>query len=419
MCAAVATSETRSTDGSNVAWRFLILLGVPAIGITFAVTIVSSYAPVLLGTSSTPIIVGLVVGAEGFFGIVVPLLAGRRTSSARTVGQRIRPILWMTPVAAAGLIGLGVVNGSAAAVAGGAAVYFASHFVYLVAYQALYADVVPDEQSGRSRSAESAWRLLGAGAALIGGGFMIQALRALPFIVAAGLVVVGTIVLVYATRSIKDDEIPRQVEERSIRDTLAGMRDLMRRRQVRLIVIAQGMWHFTLSGLRAFVVLFFVAGLGRSPRFVSGVIFPIVAVGLAVAAPLAGKLADRFGHARVLLVAIPLYGAGLLLPGFTHSTWVIGVVPIVAAAAATVMTIPYALLMTVMPDGRHGEASALFTVSRGLGGCAGPIAVGVAIVGLRPDLQSTHGYAAMWPVIGVVTLATIPLLWRLQRTAAS
>lgn len=414
--AATRSDQQSGTAARELSLRFLLLLGVPALGVTFAVTVVSSYAPLLLGAHSTPIVIGLIVGAEGLFGIVVPLFATRRLSTANTVRQRIRPMLWVTPVAAAGLVGLGVFSGSAAAVAGGAAVYFFAHFVYLIAYQALYADVVPDEQSGRSRSAESVWRLIGAGAALIAGGFLIQAMRASPFLVAAVLIVAGTVVLHRATASMRDRKLPAQEDPHSAAATLSDMRRLMRKQPVRLIVLANALWHFTLAGLRAFVVLFFVAGLGRSPSFVSGVIFPIVAIGLAIAAPLAGKIADKWGHARVLLVAIPLYGGGLLLPGFSHAAWIVGIVPVVSGSAATVMTIPYALLMTLMPESQHGEASALFTISRGVGGFIGPLVVGVAIEILRGPFASTHGYAAMWPVIGLVTLATVPLLWRLQQS---
>lgn len=48
--------------------------------------------------------------------------------------------------------------------------------------------------------------------------------------------------------------------------------------------------------LRAFVVLFFVVGLDRDTTFVATVIFPLVAVGILVAAPAAGWLADRVGQ---------------------------------------------------------------------------------------------------------------------------
>ena len=63
------------------------------------------------------------------------------------------------------------------------------------------------------------------------------------------------------------------------------------------------MWEAGLGALRAFVVLYFTRGLGLSLREVSGAL-ALVGVAALVAAPLAGKLADRFGHRPVMLAAL-------------------------------------------------------------------------------------------------------------------
>ena len=52
--------------------------------------------------------------------------------------------------------------------------------------------------------------------------------------------------------------------------------------------------------------------------------------------------------------------------------------------------------------------------SRGLGLVLGPIVVGAAIDAFHSQLSSTHGYAAMWPVIGIPVLASLLFLRRLQ-----
>jgi hypothetical protein len=44
----------------------------------------------------------------------------------------------------------------------------------------------------------------------------------------------------------------------------------------------------------------------------------------------------------------------------------------------------------------------------------GPAVVGAAIQAFRADLPSTHGYAAMWPVIGIPVLASLFFLRRLE-----
>jgi hypothetical protein len=64
---------------------------------------------------------------------------------------------------------------------------------------------------------------------------------------------------------------------------------------------------------------------------------------------------------------------------------------------------------------RHAHAAAgLLDFSRGLGLVLGPVAVGAAIEALHGQFSSTHGYAAMWPVIGLPVLASLFLLRTLK-----
>jgi MFS family permease len=405
--------ESRTGRREAADWRMLVPLGAPALGLTFAVTVVSTYAPVLLGAKSSPVVVGVIVGGEGFFGLVVPLVVGAWSDRhARLARDRTRALLVAAPAAVLGLVVIALAGGRLALVAAGAAVYFAAHFAYLAPFQAIYADLVPDAASGRSRSAESIWRLSGAAGALIAGGFLIEAWRPSPFVVGGVLITATTLGF---WRHLQRQE-PTAVEgsDDSVSELWQRTRRILADRDVRLLVIGNALWNVTLSGLRAFVVLFFTVGLGRSPSFVSAVVFPLVAVGMALSAPVSGKLADRYGHLRVLRIAVPVYGAGLVLPGFTRAAWVLAVVPIVAAAAATVMVVPFAALMRVMPEHDHGAVSGVFTLSRGIGTMAGPLLAGAAILLLRAPLHATHGYAAMWFVISAATLSTWPVLQRLK-----
>ncbi|HEU5033500.1 MAG TPA: MFS transporter [Mycobacteriales bacterium] len=403
------TSGDSSLSGGQR--RFLLMLGLPALGITFAVTVVSTYAPVLLGAKSSPVVVGLVVGGEGFFGLLLPLLVGaisdRRSDTAR---ERARALLVAGPIAVAALLLLALPGGFALIVVG-AALYFAAHFAYLAPFQALYADYVPDQASGRSRSFESIWRLIGAAGALIAGGFLIEAWKPSPFLV--GAVLIGATTTAFWLYLRGREDVPVDHSGRNLQELWSTSKEILADRDVRLIIIANTLWNVTLSALRAFVVLFFTIGLGRRPSFVSGVVFPLVALGMALSAPLTGKVADRWGHIKVLRLAVPIYGLGLLLPGIWQNAWVLGMVPIVAACAATVMIVPFAALMRLMPDADHGATSGLFTLSRGLGSMLGPLLAGGAIMALRGPLSATHGFAAMWFVIGGSTLASWPVLTRI------
>jgi MFS family permease len=131
--------------------------------------------------------------------------------------------------------------------------------------------------------------------------------------------------------------------------------------------------------------------------------------------PVSGKLADRMGRARVMHLALWIYGIGLLVPLLTQSTLVLALaIPLVAFGGGVIMTLPYALLIPLMPKGRNGALSGFYSLSRGIGTALGPALAGVAISVGKEPFASTQGYAAMWAVCAVAILASIPLVRRLR-----
>ena len=78
------------------------------------------------------------------------------------------------------------------------------------------------------------------------------------------------------------------------------------------------------------------------------------------------------------------------------------------------MSLPYSLLMPLMPEGEHGALTGLYSLSRGLGVMLGPLLAGVAIEAGSSLFASTEGYAATWWVAGVAILLSILPLRRLR-----
>jgi MFS family permease len=74
------------------------------------------------------------------------------------------------------------------------------------------------------------------------------------------------------------------------------------------------------------------------------------------------------------------------------------------------MTLPYAMLIPLMPKREHGALTGFYSLSRGIGVMLGPLLAGVAVSLLKGPLSSTHGYAAMWLVCSAAILASIPLV---------
>jgi MFS family permease len=167
-------------------------------------------------------------------------------------------------------------------------------------------------------------------------------------------------------------------------------------------------------GLKTFIVLYVVKGLGESVGTASAVI-GVVAAAYVVASAAAGRLADRVGVLPLMRVSLWVYGVGLLLgAGLSSLGPLVAGLPIVALAGAVVMTLPYALLVRMTPAGAEGATSGLFGFSRALGASLGPIAVGVSLDLLGPFFPATNGYGAMWLAIGLPILLSLPLLARLE-----
>jgi MFS family permease len=163
-------------------------------------------------------------------------------------------------------------------------------------------------------------------------------------------------------------------------------------------------------GLKTFIVLFVVKGLGESVGTASAVI-GVVAGAYVIAAFGAGRLADAVGVQRLMRISLWIYGIGLLLGAGLGSldTFLLGL-PFIALAGAVVMTLPYGILVGITPPGAEGALSGLFGFSRALGAVLGPVVVGVTIDVLAPLFPSTNGYGAMWIAIGAPILLSLPFL---------
>jgi MFS family permease len=195
--------------------------------------------------------------------------------------------------------------------------------------------------------------------------------------------------------------------------------DLLRSRPaLRAFLVANALWELSLAALKTFIMLFLTVGLGMQMSGAVGVI-AIVLVLILVAAAVSGKLGDRFGKTRVVGIALWLYGIGLLVPFFTQSPYlVLPILPFVALGGGMILTLPYAILMPLMPEEEHGLITGFYSFSRGLGILLGPALAGLAITGLRSTLPGTDGYAAMWLVCGAAILASLAFMGPLQAKEA-
>jgi maltose/moltooligosaccharide transporter len=392
--------------------RFLGALALPTFALALGISVLTTYAPLLLGeATSSAGAIGIAVGAEGAFALFLPLLVGSLSDRTQSrFGRRIPYALVGVPLLVAPLVILPFAHGYAETVAL-VSLFFVGYHVYYPPYQALFAELVPASHQGRAQGWQGVMRGLGLGVALVAGGLLLSVWTPLPFLLAAAAAVLATVVLV---RGVRGRE--RQTPIAAVPSLPGpGVRTLLRERaDVRAFVAANALWELSFMGLKTFIVLFVVKGLGESVGTASAVI-GVVAGAYVVAAFGAGRLADAVGVHRLMRIAVWIYGVGLLVGAGLGSldTFLIGL-PFIALAGAVVMTLPYGILVGITPPGAEGALSGLFGFSRALGAVLGPIVVGVAIDVLAPLFPSTNGYGAMWIAIGAPILLSLPFLHALR-----
>lgn len=394
--------------------RFLVVLGLPAFGLALSYTLVTTYLPVLIERLTGPTLTGVMIGGEGALALFVPIMVGSWSDATSTrIGARMPFVLVGAACAVIGLLVIPLNIGSLAGIGLGLVLFFVGYFFYQSPYYALFPDLVPDSQRGRSQGVQGGLRSLGLLLSLSVGGVLLNLWHPAPFLTGAVAITAVTAVLYHSLRLRFRQHLP--AESRSHRSAWAAEWDLVARdRDIRRWAVANSLWEAALGGLRVFVVLYFIRGLDLSLPQVSGAL-TLVGLAAVVAAPVAGRLADRSGHRPVMLTALWVFALGLIIPVLTTNRYfILGIVP-VAFAAVVLLTLPYSVLMGLLPQReRHGIGAGLFGFSRGIGIVIGPLVAGAAVE-LSGDWQfltfaATDGYAAVFAVTSVLLLASIPVM---------
>jgi DHA1 family solute carrier family 18 vesicular amine transporter 1/2 len=123
-----------------------------------------------------------------------------------------------------------------------------------------------------------------------------------------------------------------------------------------------------------------LAGLGLGPSGI-GLAFGAAALGGAIAAPLAGLLASRFGPGRVAAAGTLVTAAGFVLCGMPAAGWSVTGLVLVGAGSQVILA-PTLVLIGVLAEHiqppAYGTASALYNLAYTAGLCVAPIVAGTA-----------------------------------------
>jgi MFS family permease len=394
--------------------RLFWVLGLGAFGLAFSITTTAAYLPPLLSRfTDSGTLIGLVLGAEGVFALLLSPVIGPWSDTFHTPLGRRRPFM----LAALGPMGFCLLlmpfmpnlwTTTLIVLA-----FFFAYYVYEPPYRGLYPDLLPPSVYGRAQGIQHVLRGIALGAALVGGGFLLKAWQAAPFVLAA---FVTTAACAAPIVFIREDGGAGRVFEGVRAYFKRSWRLLREEAEVRRFLIANAAWEGTFAAARTFVVLYIIEGLHESKVISSGVL-GAVAAGYVIAALVAGRLGDRFGIARVIFFASFIYGGGFVVAGFATEwhDWYFALIVPVSVAGGMVMTLAWGLLFKLMPSEHRGAVSGLATTTKGLGLLLGAPIAGAAIDLARPFLQSTDGYGILWPVCGIPILAAIPLVYRMMR----
>ncbi|WP_037305503.1 MFS transporter [Amycolatopsis orientalis] len=168
--------------------------------------------------------------------------------------------------------------------------------------------------------------------------------------------------------------------ERGRRDPLMPL-DLYGERGYRIATVLTLVTAFSIAGFLLVFVLQTQNLLGMSP-LMSGVAALPWTLALSAVAPVAGRLADRFGGRWLLVGGLGLYAAGVagtaLLPDET-STAAVFVLPLIAVGVGQGLAIAPATTeaLRAIPPGSAGAASGVLNTARHVGSALGAAVAGV------------------------------------------
>ena len=228
----------------------LRILGLPTFGLAFAISVLTTYGPVvLLRLTDSTVAVGALIGGEGAFALAIPLFSG--TLSDRRAGSPIERrfpfVLAGAPLIVGGLALLGF-SGSIALAAVAVLAFFVGYYLYYPPYRALYADLLPRSFYPRAQASQAILRGAGLGMALLTGGLLLSVWRPLPFVL-AGLAVVATTFALAPLLQV-ENKCPNPLLPY---ETLSVKRLLFRDRELRAFAGANALWEFSFSGLKTAV----------------------------------------------------------------------------------------------------------------------------------------------------------------------
>lgn len=388
------------SSGEKMSVRSMLVLTLPTLGFSTALSLVTTYLPVILKEyTRSATLIGFAIGGEGIFSSLIPLWVGVLSDRiwTRRWGRRQPFMIFAAPFMAASLM-LAPFQPGYVPIAVSTFVFFAAYHFYTSPYQSLLPDVTPSAHHGKVQGFQSFMRGGGMFMGMVVAGILFYRWRPLPFILCSLLIMVFTYLTVARIREPEPDRSllpPHQGLRAEVRRVFRSVRQ---NKPIQRFMVASFLWESTLAGLRPFIMLYFIYTLGSTAQ-VGALLLGLVGVTYMVAGVVSGYLADRYGRSRVMRAGLWVYLGGCILGTFLHDIkWAFVFLPIFGLGGSIVLTLPYAILIRLMPREHIGQFTGMFSMMRGLANVIAPLVAGAAIDIGGTFLHNDREYAAIWLV---------------------
>jgi MFS family permease len=281
-------------------------------------------------------------------------------------------------------------------------VFFAAYHFYTSPYQSLLPDVTPPASHGRVQGVQTFMRGGGMFMGMVVAGVLFYRWEPLPFILCSVAIMGFTYLTVV--------KIHEPEPERSLLPPRLSILGEVKRiwhstrqnKGIQRFMVASFLWESTLAGLRPFIMLYFIYALGATAQ-VGALLLGLVGITYMVAGLASGFLADKYGRSRVMRVGLWIYLGGCLFGVFiTDIKWAFVFLPIFGLGGSIVLTLPYAILIRLMPKEHIGQFTGMFSMMRGLANIIAPVVAGGAIDIAGRFTHSGRQYSVIWLLSGLM-----------------
>jgi MFS family permease len=403
----------------------MLVLTLPTLGFSAALTLVTTYLPPILSEyTSSNTLIGFVIGGEGIFSSLIPIWVGVISDRIWTKrwGRRKPFMIFAGPFMAAALM-LAPFQPGIAPIAVSIFLFFAAYHFYSAPYQALLPDVTPAGHHGKVQGYQAFMRGGGMFLAMIGFGALFNQWSPSPFILCGLIILMLTYITVTKINEPEPDRSSLPPRQGIGSEIVRVFRSMRQDRGIWPFMLSVFLWESTLAGLRPFLWLYFNRSLKASDNMWL-LLLAMVGVTYVVAGLLGGYLADKFGRTRMMRIGLWLYLGGCILGAFMPNIkWAFIALPLFGLGGAIALTLPYAILIRLMPKAHIGQYTGMFSMMRGLANIIAPLLAGAAIDGVRPYLAGGkyqgREYGMVWVVAALMIIVSLFLFRGSDRATPS